>query len=65
VEYVRPRLPGAVRLLLPNERAMVKDCCAYQAVSNTTRHLPDLTRRIQAAYTVIEEIVEGFVEGFF
>jgi len=26
--------------------------------------LPDLTRRIHDAYTVIEEIVGGFVEGF-
>jgi hypothetical protein len=32
---------------------------------STTRHLPALTRRIHVAYSVIEEIVEGFVEGYF
>jgi hypothetical protein len=31
---------------------------------STTRHLPDLTRYKPAAYSVIEEIVEGFIEGF-
>jgi hypothetical protein len=36
-----------------------------QAVFITIRHLPDLTRQIPAAYSVIEEIVEGFVEEFF
>jgi hypothetical protein len=35
-----------------------------QAVFTTTPHLPDLTRNLHAAYSVIEEIVEGFVEGF-
>jgi hypothetical protein len=30
----------------------------------TTRPLQDLTRHIPVAYSVIEEIVEGFVEGF-
>ncbi|MDB6026693.1 MAG: hypothetical protein JWM68_2916 [Verrucomicrobiales bacterium] len=35
-----------------------------QAVSTTTRHLPDLTRHLHHAYLVIEEFVEGFVEGF-
>jgi hypothetical protein len=30
----------------------------------TIRHLPDLTRHLPAYYSVIEEIVEGFVEGF-
>jgi hypothetical protein len=35
-----------------------------QALYETIRHLPDLTRHIPAAHTVIEEIVEGFVEGF-
>jgi hypothetical protein len=34
-----------------------------QAVFDTIRHIPGLTRRIPAAYPVIEEIVEGFVEG--
>ena len=34
-------------------------------VLNTTCHLPDLTRRIPVAHSTIEEIVEGFVEGFF
>ncbi len=36
-----------------------------QAVFNTTRPLPDLTRHIHPYYSVIEEIVEGFVEGFW
>jgi hypothetical protein len=36
-----------------------------QTVSGTTRHLPDLTRHAHPAYSVIEEIVEGFVEGFW
>jgi hypothetical protein len=35
-----------------------------QKVSDTIRQLPDLTRHIPVAYSVIEEIVEGFVEGF-
>jgi hypothetical protein len=35
-----------------------------QAVFITIRSLPDLTRHIPAAYSVIEEIVEGFVEDF-
>jgi hypothetical protein len=37
----------------------------HQAVFCTTRHLLDLTRRIPTAYSVIEEIVEGFVEGYW
>jgi hypothetical protein len=36
-----------------------------QAVVGTTRPLPDLTRHIPVAYSVIEETVEGFVESFF
>ena len=35
-----------------------------QEVSATIRALPDLTRHSPAAYSVIEETVEGFVEGF-
>jgi hypothetical protein len=35
-----------------------------QADLVTTRHLPALTPRAHAAYSVIEEFVEGFVEGF-
>jgi hypothetical protein len=35
-----------------------------QEVSGTIHHMPDLTRHVPAAYSVIEEIVEGFVEGF-
>jgi hypothetical protein len=35
-----------------------------QEVFVTTRHLPDLTRRTPCFYSVVEEIVEGFVEGF-
>jgi hypothetical protein len=35
-----------------------------QEVSATIRALPDLTRQLPVAYSVIEEIVEGFVEGF-
>src|ERR1035437_892059 len=41
------------------------DSKGLQEIFGTTRHLPDLTRHIPAAYTVIEEIVEGFVEGFY
>jgi hypothetical protein len=40
------------------------DFTGLQAIFNTIRSLPDLTRHIPAAYSVIEEIVEGFVEGF-
>jgi hypothetical protein len=40
------------------------DFTGLQEVSDTIRHLPDLTRHIYGAYSVIEEIVEGFVEGF-
>src|ERR1035438_8211033 len=36
-----------------------------QALFGTTRHLPALTRHIPGACSVIEEIVEDFVEGFF
>jgi hypothetical protein len=35
-----------------------------QALFITIPSLPDLTRHIPAAYPVIEEIVEGFVEAF-
>src|SRR6267378_3775295 len=35
-----------------------------QADFVTTNHLPALTRRLDPAYSAIEEIVEGFVEGF-
>ena len=35
-----------------------------QEVSNTIGPLPDLTRHLHPAYSIIEEIVEGFVEGF-
>jgi hypothetical protein len=40
------------------------DLTRVQAVSNTIRQLSDLTRHLPAAYSVIEEIVEGFVESF-
>jgi len=40
------------------------DSKGLQAVSGTTRHLPALTRHAPGACSVIEEIVEGFVEGF-
>jgi hypothetical protein len=40
------------------------DFTGLQEVSDTIRHLPDLTRHIPGTYSVIEEIVEGFVEGF-
>src|ERR1700690_2133814 len=40
------------------------DSTGLQAVFTTTRHLPDLTRHLPVAYSVIEEIVEGFVEDF-
>jgi hypothetical protein len=36
------------------------DIIGVQAVFVTTRHLPVLTRHAPAAYSVIEEIVEGF-----
>jgi hypothetical protein len=35
-----------------------------QEVFTTIRQLPDLTPHLPVAYSVIEEIVEGFVEGF-
>ena len=35
-----------------------------QGVFVTIRHLSDLTRHAPATYSVIEEIVEGFIEGF-
>jgi len=31
---------------------------------NTTPHLPDFTRHVHCHYSIIEEIVEGFVEGY-
>jgi hypothetical protein len=40
------------------------DSKGLQAVSGTPRHLPALTRHAPGACPVIEEIVEGFVEGF-
>jgi hypothetical protein len=40
------------------------DSKGVQAVSVTTRHLPALTRHAHGAYSVIEEIVEGFIEGY-
>jgi hypothetical protein len=39
------------------------DFTGPQAVFCTIRQLPDLTRNLPALYSVIEEIVEGFVEG--
>ena len=36
------------------------DSKGAQAVFGTTRHLPALTRHLHPAYSVIEEIVEGF-----
>jgi hypothetical protein len=44
-----------------NINAVIK---GVQEVSTTIRELPDLTRQSPVAYSVIEEIVEGFVEGF-
>jgi hypothetical protein len=41
------------------------DFTGLQALFGTTRHTPDLTRHLHPAYSVIEEIVEGFVEKFF
>ena len=35
-----------------------------QEVFVTIRQLSDLTRHLLVSYPVIEEIVEGFVEGF-
>jgi hypothetical protein len=37
------------------------DSTGLQEVFSTTRHLPDLTRHIHNAYSVIEEFVEGFL----
>jgi hypothetical protein len=39
------------------------DSKGLQAVFSTTRHAPALSRHAHPAYSVIEEIVEGFVEG--
>jgi hypothetical protein len=41
------------------QRYFNADFMRVQDVFITTRHLPDLTRHIPAAYPVIEEIVEG------
>jgi len=41
------------------------DFTGLQEVSDIIRQLPDLTRHTPTAYSVIEEFVEGFVEGFF
>ena len=40
------------------------DFTGVQAVFSTIRQLSCLTRRTPGFYSVIEEIVEGFVEGF-
>jgi hypothetical protein len=40
------------------------DSKGLQTVFGTPRHLPDKKHHIHPAYSVIEEIVEGFVEGF-
>jgi hypothetical protein len=40
------------------------DSKGLQAVFGITRHLTALTCHAHPAYSVIEEIVEGFVEGF-
>jgi hypothetical protein len=40
------------------------DFTRVQAVFNTIRQLPDLTRHLPGYYSLIEEIVEGFVVGF-
>jgi hypothetical protein len=40
------------------------DLTTVQAVFDTIRQLSDLTRYLPASYSVIEKIVEGFVEGF-
>jgi hypothetical protein len=40
------------------------DFTGVQAVSDTILLNPPPTRHTPAAYSVIEEIVEGFVEGF-
>ena len=40
------------------------DFTEVQEVFNTIRQLPDLTRHLPVSYSVIEEIVEDFVEGF-
>ena len=40
------------------------DFTGLQEVSDPIRQLPNLTRHVPAASSVIEEIVEGFVESF-
>ncbi len=40
------------------------DSKGVQAVFITAHHIPALTRHMPAAYSVIEEIVESFIEGF-
>ena len=40
------------------------DFTRVQALFYTICQLPDLTRQLPGFYPVIEEIVEGFVEGF-
>jgi hypothetical protein len=49
-----PDLPGYFNI----------DATGLHAVIGTARYLPAITRHTHAAYSVIEEIVEGFVEVF-
>jgi len=49
-----PDLPGDINTVFKGVRE----------VSATIRALPGLTRQSPVAYSVIEEIIEGFVEGF-
>ena len=50
-----------ILILRGNSNAVFK---RVQEVSAAIRQLPDLTRHLPIAYSVIEEIVEGFVEDF-
>jgi hypothetical protein len=45
------------------ERNFTPDFTRLQASFTTTPHAPDLTCHAHGYYSVIEEIVEGFVEG--
>jgi hypothetical protein len=51
--------------MIPNARLNLKaDFTWFQELFSTTRPPPDLTRHLHAYYSVIEEILEGFVELF-
>jgi hypothetical protein len=45
------------------KRFHAQQLTGFQGVFDTADHLPDLSRHLPGYWSVIEEIVEGFVEG--